>query len=462
MGNIFLLRRERVDEGFTAISKIISHLHPSLLVLPMSLKDNKCMASAVQASASLMQKIVSEPSDTDASIKEGRTSSGCCATADKIDWKENDSVKLRFVATQEFTHSRASQHIRLISLPGMPVSLTSRERLSFITHLLDADNETAFRAAGGLLHFLIRENVVAFADTPDASIILKDIEHITHFNVLYMTRGTMRALQVFDAESHPLSYGCGRAKEGLSLFGILSKTRSSLGGPMLQSWVECPSTDIKVITERQNMIRLLQSPSYESISSTLHDALRHVRNVPAILHRIRAISASLGDWRSLQKSAAALLLVMETIISSKELVSTSRFFDNGIPSIDVSGIRQVRDWITAVIDFSESTVAGRPVVASGFSEDIDKMRDCYAGLDDLLTSIGIQEMNRIAEESGIEIPRLQFVYLPQGRSKLLALAHKSLSYTHIVTAISSLHSHSHISKLHMNCSFVDCLFVDFL
>lgn len=328
--------------------------------------------------------------------------------------RASEIVKLCFVSTQEFSLSRSLQHVCMMSLPDMPTSLDSQGRQLFVSHLLHADCETGTRAIGGLLHFLLRESI-GISDTSEGALFcLNYLERFSVSQGLYMNRGTLRALQVFDLDSHPLYHGSGRPKEGLSLFGILNRTKSPLGASLLQQWIENPSTDLEVICARQDTVKQLQSPLYESVTCSLGAAMRSVGNVPSIIHRVRSFSASVGDWKSLQKSSTALLLLAETLASRKDITCKSNSLSRKLQEVDIEGIRHVRDWLNTVINFPESKASGRLVIATGFSEEIDTMRDNLAGLDDLLTAIGVQEMNRMAADQNVEIPRLQFVYLPQG------------------------------------------------
>jgi DNA mismatch repair protein MSH5 len=232
---------------------------------------------------------------------------------------------------------------------------------------------------------------------------------------MHVSRGTQRALQVFQLDAHPLGHGCGAAKEGLSLYGILCRTRSVAGGRLMRAWVASPSTELGVIEERQAVVALLRSPAQDAAFAALVDSLRGVKNVPAILRRLQTVTAGVTDWEGLEKSARALLSVHDALralhAGEPELGSTSlyrRFLE-----VDAAALRDAVKWISSVLDFPESKAAGRLVVADGFSEDIDAMRECYAGLDEFLTRVGVQEMNRITDSTPLRIPRLQLVYLPQ-------------------------------------------------
>jgi DNA mismatch repair protein MSH5 len=350
----------------------------------------------------------SDPDDT-------RSSSG----ATPGDPKE---TPVRFVSGSEFSPAKASQHIALISLLGMPTSLTPRDKLAYLSHLIDSDAEAAFRAIGGLLGFMLSEDIVNSLERPDEPIRFLALRQSNFAASMYMSRATQRALQVFELDAHPLGHGSGAAKEGLSLYGVLGRTRCPVGGKLMRTWIAAPSTDLDVILERQEMISLLRAPAQDAAFAALCDALRGVKNIPSILTRLQTITAGINDWQGLSKSGRAFL-AMHDALSSLENESMSKKF---LVRFDPAPLRDAVNWIASVLDFPESKAAGRLIVLPGFSEDIDAMRECYAGLDDFLTRVGVQEMNRIVAETSLRVPRLQIVYLPQV-GYLVLLDHDFLS-----------------------------------
>jgi DNA mismatch repair ATPase MutS len=327
---------------------------------------------------------------------------------------EGLTTRVCYVQGSEVTIAKATQQISLISLLGMPQGMSPREKLSYLSHIIDPECEVAFRAVGGLLRFLTKEGVLKSHGGNEDLIFLNEIKMTSFADVLFMSQGTMRALQVFQLDPHPLSHGSGNAKEGLSLFGVLSKTRSVVGNRLLRSWLESPSTNIATIHERQDLVNMLRSPAHDAVFECLKECLRSVKNVPNILVRLRNISATVTDWQSLNNSIRAFLSMIEILraLGSAPSIQNSNMFRR-LKLVDESSLRDSVQWISNVLDFPESKIAGRLVIAGGFSDDIDSIRACYAGLDDFLTSVSVQEVERLVRDTSLRIPRLQICYLPQ-------------------------------------------------
>jgi DNA mismatch repair protein MSH5 len=52
--------------------------------------------------------------------------------------------------------------------------------------------------------------------------------------IMLLDPSTYESLQIFKHEDHPSALGVGKAKEGLSLYGILNRCVSSIGKNMLR------------------------------------------------------------------------------------------------------------------------------------------------------------------------------------------------------------------------------------
>lgn len=400
------------DRDYEAIRRIKSTVNPAIIVLPLTLRSNKPLMRIIRESLE-----VDVDSSSPVNLEDNCTEVGEDDMDDDTDHADvgHGRAPVRFVQGTEFSLPKAKQNISLINLLGMPEDLAPREKIAFLSHSIDLECEAAFRAVGGLVGFLLEECIINTLEGPNEPVCFNSIRQHNFGNVVHMSRGTVRALQVFQLDAHPLGHGSGLSKEGLSLFGVLHKTKSVIGGRLLRAWISSPSTDIDVIHERQRLIASLRSPSQDAVFAALESGLRGVKNVPSILNNLRTASASVNDWQGLERSGRALLSLHDAISalrrSEPDLRTTTLF--RRLKLVEMSQIRDAVKWISSVLDFAESKTAGRPVILYGFSDEIDQLRECYAGLDAYLTSIGVQEMGRIANENSLCIPRLQVVYLPQ-------------------------------------------------
>lgn len=111
----------------------------------------------------------------------------------------------------------------------------------------------------------------------------------------------MHSLQIFSTDRHPSLLGKGKAKEGLSLFGISDHTKSPAGRRLLKyvfsmllsilsyyrEWFLRPSTQASVIESRLDGVSFFVEPSLASAVKELQSFLKGIRDLSTIVVRIR-------------------------------------------------------------------------------------------------------------------------------------------------------------------------------
>lgn len=114
---------------------------------------------------------------------------------------------------------------------------------------------------------------------------------------MHINADALCSLQIFDAEKHASAHS-DKTKEGLSLFGILNTTKTSLGRAMLREWFLRPSLSIPVIESRHNAVACLIRPENLTIANSMHNYLNGVKNVPRTIEVMKSGKAKLTDWRA--------------------------------------------------------------------------------------------------------------------------------------------------------------------
>lgn len=324
--------------------------------------------------------------------------------------------QVTFLANNEFGLSKSTALCRFIKLRGMSASTIVDDRLAYLSHLLEED-DCILRAVGGLLSFIVQNGLLGSLGDDNESIQINAIRSKNYCNVLRVSPTSLRALQVFSQDAHPVKRGSIQAKEGLSLFGILqSHVKTASARKLLRTWLTFPSTSLNTIRERQCVVDALRKGSNSAVLLALKEALRGVKNIPAILSRFRKSISGPTDWKALYSSLKSFVVIQDTLkvfTQQNEELQQSQLLKKAC-SIVERDLRECLGWIDTVVDFEESTIAGRMVVAHGFSEEIDEMKRCYSGLDDFLTNVGAQEHRRLMErEEAPSFSSFHFTYQPQ-------------------------------------------------
>ena len=114
---------------------------------------------------------------------------------------------------------------------------------------------------------------------------------------------TMKALGVFQVDRHPcLSRKIGVSKEGLSLFGVLNRTKSKIGKTLLRNWFMQPLRDRSSLNKRLDSIQYFFDNPGSELVNEIRENLKHIKDTKLILKRIREVKTSTNDWINLYKS----------------------------------------------------------------------------------------------------------------------------------------------------------------
>lgn len=154
---------------------------------------------------------------------------------------------------------------------------------------------------GALLDHLVRAHAVGeLEDEGIGGLEVRDIESLALKEVMQINADALYSLQVFDNENHA-SIHSDQTKEGLSLYGILNTTKTSLGKNLMRQWLLRPSMSVSVITARHDAVACFMRPENITTTGTMHTHLKGIKNVPRILAAMGSGRAKASDWQGLVK-----------------------------------------------------------------------------------------------------------------------------------------------------------------
>eukprot|EP00906_Rhabdomonas_costata_P025774 RCo036812 len=322
-----------------------------------------------------------------------------------------DSIKLQFQPTSVITASQTEQAFvealaRVEGLSPLPTAFLRRADFTFerararltahfgeprgsaVPGLLsdvsafDFDSVFAVRAAGALLSHLLKTPSASFAQ-------IRGIVQCAMCGVMNVDVSTLNALQIFKIQRHPAAdQGIGHSKEGHSLYGLLNRTRSTIGAQLLRQWMFRPCRNQAALTSRLDTVEYFMHPENQEQLPHFQNDLKCICDVSRLLARMRTARASILDWTHL----------METIHHFMQIVQRAEslpgFHRLPILAKIVSG-RHVADFadletrICQGVDFQASKQERHLVIKPGFNEMLDKYRDVYTSLDGFLSSTAL-------------------------------------------------------------------------
>ena len=126
---------------------------------------------------------------------------------------------------------------------------------------------------------------------------------------------TLRSLDIFKFDMHQNMMG-GKAKEGLSLFSILDRTKSTVGRKLLRHWMCKPVLDSDVILDRHDMVgfvvgMLEEDGPTDGDVSAIHKELGRVKDVSRAIKRLSTLKTRtlVNEWSVVFEFCSAALAV---------------------------------------------------------------------------------------------------------------------------------------------------------
>ncbi len=315
----------------------------------------------------------------------------------------------------------AKRRLMSQTLPGEGRNRTSEDHQLLVNSLVDPTSENMIRSAGALLKYLDKNAIgglnleVGDGDgCGGCGVPILAIRPYTPQDVVRVDETTLTALQIFntlDQQSSSRAGSWNRKREGLSLYLILNKCKSVLGGKHLRYMFRCLPRDIDVIRSRQEAIEFFCHMNQIDLVKSLQTSLKQTKGIGHYLKRLTASQASVKDWKAFKNTIMhtvliaqachmtqakdphvpkLLRLISEKALMSPELVTVARFIEK-------------------VFDEDASKDASRFVVKSGVDPNLDEKKRVHNGLPDLLYELAKNEIEKLPNC----MESCTMVYVPQ-------------------------------------------------
>ncbi|XP_059098845.1 mutS protein homolog 5-like [Tigriopus californicus] len=312
------------------------------------------------------------------------------------------NVELIYLNSKDFDYESCHRRVSAIEIhqfmqPNRDES-AEQDRMLHLHNLIDFKSENAIRSAGALLKYLDlnlgpevpKKRAKKHIEEPVPTFILS-IRPLTIENILSLDETTFTALQIFNADSRASGSKAGswnKKREGLSLFSVLNRCKSVLGSKYLRHMCRCPTRNLNLIQNRQEVISFLASPGQGELVKALQGCLTLVKNVPKLLKGLVSTQASVKTWKSLKKSLQGGLMLIEVCGQVRNPVNIFR----KISDTPKQALYEIASFIDRILDMEMSEERQKFTVNSGIDEDLDDMRRLHNGLPDLLLQIAQKEI----------------------------------------------------------------------
>ncbi|KZT18625.1 hypothetical protein NEOLEDRAFT_1159406 [Neolentinus lepideus HHB14362 ss-1] len=262
---------------------------------------------------------------------------------------------------------------------------------------------------GALLDYLARERAIGeLEDGGLDGLDIRGIEPLALEQFMQINSDALFSLQVFENENHA-SIHSDKTKEGLSLYGVLNHTKTTLGRLLLRTWCLRPSLSIEVINARHDAVACFLRPENLVTADSMHNMLKGIKNVPKILATMKAGKGGISEWQGLVKFTFYSALLRDAL-SELYQGSTVQIISKLIASLDIPSFREVGTLVNETIDWEESSAAGRVCVRPHIDGELDNRKRIYHGIDDVLSRVAQQICHTVPPDYATS---LNVVYFPQ-------------------------------------------------
>lgn len=168
-----------------------------------------------------------------------------------------------------------------------------------------------------------------------------------------------------------------------SLFGVLDKTKTSMGARMLRKWIEHPLRDKKEIEQRLDIVE--ECISDYSLREDLREYLDSVYDMERICAKISYDTVTVRDLLNLKESLYDLPNLREKIeLSDKKLLI--QIFEQMDTLEDIYHLLD-----HAISDRPIGTIKDGEVIREGYSKELDEMRSIEKNAASILSQMELQE-----------------------------------------------------------------------
>ncbi|KYQ92250.1 hypothetical protein DLAC_07097 [Tieghemostelium lacteum] len=311
--------------------------------------------------------------------------------------------------TSDFNSQVGRNRLLNLKLPCFQYTtsaMDSLKRLQFLESYINFDQHEMMKALGGLLSYLSKYLMLDEFDTLE-SLNVNEIRQFSFDHFLQLDLNTLYSLHIFSQETHPSIYSLGNSKEGLSVFGIMDRTKTPMGKRMLKSWFMRPSRKVSVIEQRQSLIGILGSNENHPLKMELLDILSHVKDVQIILGRIKLNQNPQQDFISIHQTLNYLLRLK--IALTNQNCRTNEFLSR-IYSLFPESLSRLLHHMESVFDFSQENDE-LVSIKEGVDSQLDNLMAVYSDMNNILTQQCEEEKSKFSDISWLTT--FYFVYYPQ-------------------------------------------------
>ncbi|MCC2616648.1 DNA mismatch repair protein MutS [Aestuariibacter halophilus] len=195
-----------------------------------------------------------------------------------------------------------------------------------------------------------------------------------------------------------------------TLAWVLDRTATAMGSRLLQRWLHRPLTDIDTLNGRQDAIAALLEGDMDSIQTDL----KQVGDLERVLARLAMRSARPRDFTRMRQAFAILPSLRTTLASLNSSAKRLASLYNDMPTFD-----ELHALLNqAIVDNPPVLIRDGGVIAEGYNEELDELRNLAKGATDYLHALETREKERTGIASlKVAYNKVHGYYIEIGKSQ---------------------------------------------
>lgn len=354
--SIFLVKEiDDFKPGFSYTANLLRQLTPSIL-----------LASGSPTYHKELLRLLKYPPDTD--ISKLKYSINHTPTSNLILFSHSDTKHL----------AKCRQRILSLDIPGMNKNMTDIERSNFMETVVSSHQEQSVTSFGNLLIYLDEMWKHLFLTTANVPTIANVTVRALKNQVL-IDEDTLNGLHVFFLQQHPSGFKIGTdggSKERFSLYSLMNRCHSKIGGKYLRSLMQQPTNSLEELNSRLDTVDWCMDKNNADAVERIKSFLRKTGNINEDFAKLLRNPNNRKCWLSFSINILNLCSVCQLCLDLvKDGEVNALLTKLAAQGQENSVLMCVSSSVCRMIKFDQNNNKDGYIIREGFHRGLDEMRE---------------------------------------------------------------------------------------
>ncbi|XP_037038538.1 mutS protein homolog 5-like [Bradysia coprophila] len=273
--------------------------------------------------------------------------------------------------------AKCRQRILSLDIPGMNKNMTDIERSNFMETIVSSHQEQLVMGFGNLLIYLDEMWKHIFLITSDVPTIASVSIRALNDQVL-IDEDTLSGLHVFFLQQHPSGFKIGSdggSKEGFSLYSVMNRCYSKIGGKYLRTLMQQPTNSLDELNSRLDTIDWCLDKNNFDALNLIKSILRKTGNINEDFGKLLKNPTKRRYWLSFARNILNLCSICQLCLElEKQERENVLLSELAVQGREHSVLLCVSSSVCKMINFEQDSNNDDYIIRTGFHRGLDEMR----------------------------------------------------------------------------------------